>query len=87
MLVYGKCECFVMQMLYVGVLCASCSQCCSLFMLVEDARDDHREETYSRAGVMTALWVAMSVSFCLTHPVAFSAFIVVVVVVYSGVQE
>ena len=23
MLVYGKCECFVMQMLYVCVLCAS----------------------------------------------------------------
>ena len=32
MLVYGKCECFVMQMLYVCVLCASCdsSQCCIL---------------------------------------------------------
>ena len=30
MLVYKKCECFVMQMLYVCVLCASCgsSQCC-----------------------------------------------------------
>ena len=30
MLVYGKCECFVMQMLYVCVLCVSCgsSQCC-----------------------------------------------------------
>ena len=29
MLVYGKCECFVMNMLYVCVLCASCgsSQC------------------------------------------------------------
>ena len=43
MLVYGKCECFVMQMLYVCVLCASCcsSQCCmtcSLLMLVEHAR-------------------------------------------------
>ena len=24
MLVYGECECFVMQMLYVCVLCASC---------------------------------------------------------------
>ena len=32
MLVYGKCECFVMQMLYVCVLCTSCgsSQCCVL---------------------------------------------------------
>ena len=30
MLVYGECECFVMQMLNVCVLCASCgsSQCC-----------------------------------------------------------
>ena len=29
---YWKCECFVMQMLYVCVLCASCgsSQCCVL---------------------------------------------------------
>ena len=29
---YGKCECFVMLMLYVCVLCASCgsSQCCIL---------------------------------------------------------
>ena len=31
MLVYGECECFVMQMLYVCVLCTSCSsQCCVL---------------------------------------------------------
>ena len=32
MLVYGKCECFVMQVLYVCVLCASCgsSECCVL---------------------------------------------------------
>ena len=61
MLVHGKCECFVMQMLYVCVLCASCgsSQCCvlhdSLLMLVEDARGDHMEETYSRAGLIIAL--------------------------------
>ena len=50
MLVYGKCECFVMQMLYVCVLCASCSSSqycmtCSLLMLVEDAIGDHTEET------------------------------------------
>ena len=32
MLVYGKYECFVMQMLYVCLLCASCgsSKCCVL---------------------------------------------------------
>ena len=28
---------------------------CSLLMLVEDARDNHMEEAYSRAGLMTAL--------------------------------
>ena len=61
MLVYGECECFVMQMLYVCVLCASygSSQCCvlhnSLLMLVEDAIGDHTEEAYSRAGLITAL--------------------------------
>ena len=47
---YGECECFVMQMLYVCVLCASC-----LLMLVEDAIGDHTEEAYSRAGLITAL--------------------------------
>ena len=43
MLVYGKCECFVMQMLFVCILCASCGniQCCvmhalQLLMVVED---------------------------------------------------
>ena len=56
MLVYGKCECFVMQVLYVCVLCASCGSShaafcmtCSLLMLVEDAIGDHTEEAYSRA--------------------------------------
>ena len=35
MLVYMECECFVMQMLYVCVLCVSCgsSQCCVLHNL------------------------------------------------------
>ena len=61
MLEYGKYECFVMQMLYVCVLCAFCvlnvafCMTCSLLMLVEDARGDHMEEAYSRAGLMTAL--------------------------------
>ena len=69
MLVYVECECFVMQMLYVCVLCASygssqCCMTCSLLMLVEDARGDHMEEAYS------------SVSFCLPHPVAVSAFMI-----------
>ena len=33
------------------------------------------EEAYSRDGLITALYVAMSVSFCLPHPVAVSAFL------------
>ena len=63
MLVYGECECFVMQMLYVCVLCGILWQflnvafcmTCSLLMLVEDAIGDHTEEAYSRAGLITAL--------------------------------
>ena len=60
MLVYGECECFVMQMLYVcvdpvAVLNAASCMTCSLLMLVEDAIGDHTEEAYSRAGVITAL--------------------------------
>ena len=60
MLVYGECECFVMQMLYVCVLSASVLNAafcitCSLLMLVEDAIGDHTEEAYSRAGLITAL--------------------------------
>ena len=60
MLVYGECECFVMQMLHVCVLCASCGNSafcmtCSLLMLDEDAIGDHTEEAYSRAGLITAL--------------------------------
>ena len=48
-----ECECFVMQMLYVSVLCASYAvlnaafcMTCSLLMLVEDAIGDHTEEAY-----------------------------------------
>ena len=53
-------ECFVMQMLYVCVLCASCgsSQCYVLHDLQfvnQDAIGDHTEEAYSRAGLITAL--------------------------------
>ena len=46
MIIYWPYECFIMQMVYVCVLCACCgsSQCCmtcSLLRLVEDARGDH----------------------------------------------
>ena len=39
----------------VAVLNAAFCLTCILLMLVEDARDDHMEEAYSRAGLITAL--------------------------------
>ena len=39
----------------VAVLKAAFCMTCSLLMLVEDARGDHMEEEYSRAGLITAL--------------------------------
>ena len=51
MLVYGKCVCFAMQMLYVCVyvhhvvvLIIAFCMTCSLLMLVENTRGDHMEE-------------------------------------------
>ena len=65
---------FVSCVQSVAVFNTAFCMTCSLLMLVEDARGDHMEEAYSRAGLITALYVAMSVSFCLPHPVAVSAF-------------
>ena len=39
----------------VAVLNAAFCMTYSLLMLVEDAIDDHKEEAYSRAGLITAL--------------------------------
>ena len=74
----SSCRCcmFVSCVHPVAVLIAALCMTCSLLMLVEDARDDHMEEAYSRAGLITALYVAMSVFFCLPHPVAVSAFMI-----------
>ena len=63
MLVYGKCECFssciccmfVSCVHPVAVLNAALCMTCRLLMLVEDARGDHMEEAYSKAGLITAL--------------------------------
>ena len=62
MLVYGKYARFVLQICMfvscvhpVTVFNAAFCMTCSLLILVEDARDDHMEEAYSRAGLMTAL--------------------------------
>ena len=71
-----RCCMFVSCVHPVAVLNATFCMTCSLLMLVDDARGDHMEEAYSRVGLMTALWAAMSVSFCLPHPVAMSAFII-----------
>ena len=74
----SSCRCcmFVSCVHPVAVLNAAFCMTCSLLMLVEYARGDHREEAYSRAGLITALYVAMSVSFCLPHPVAVSTFMI-----------
>ena len=50
-----KCCIVVSCMHTVAVLNAAFCMTCSLLMLVEDARDDHMEEAYSRAGLITAL--------------------------------
>ena len=50
MLVYGKYECLVMQILYVCVLCASCgsSQCCVLHDMQFDAGRGFKRRPYGR---------------------------------------
>ena len=63
----------------VAVFNAAFCMTCSLLMMVEDERGEHMEEAYSRAGIMTALQVVMSVSFCLPHYVAVSVFLSFVV--------
>ena len=82
-----RCCMFVSCVHPVAVLNAAFCMTCSLLMLVEDAIGDHTEEAYSRAGLITALYVTMSVSFCLPHPVASSALLFIVrsrLLVYSA---
>ena len=43
---------FVSYVHPVAVLNAAFCMTCSLLMLVEDARNDHMEEAYSRAGLI-----------------------------------
>ena len=56
----SSCRCcmFVSCVHPVAVLNAAFCMTCSLLMLVEDARGDHMEKEYSRAGLMTALYVS-----------------------------
>ena len=51
-----SCRCMFVSCVHpVAVLNAAFCMTCSLLMLVEDARGDHMEEAYSRAGLITAL--------------------------------
>ena len=50
-----KCCMFVSCVHPVTVLNAAFCKTCPLLMLVEDARDDHTKEAYSRAALITAL--------------------------------
>ena len=70
MLVYVKCEClscrcmFVSYMHHVAVLNSVLCRTGSLLKLVEDARGDHIEEAYSRAGLMTLGVLSWVVQCC-----------------------
>ena len=74
----SSCRCcvFVYCVHPVAVLNAAFCMTCSFLILVEDKRGDHMEETYSRAGLVTVLYVAMNVSFYLPHPVDVSDLII-----------
>ena len=50
-----RCCMFVSCLHLVAVLNVAFCMMCSLFVLVEDARGDHLEEAYSRAGLITVL--------------------------------
>ena len=53
----SSCRCcmFVSCVHHVAVLHDAFCMTCSLLILVEDARGDHVEAAYSRAGLITAL--------------------------------
>ena len=51
----SRCCMFVACVHPVAVLNAAFCMLCSLLMLVEDARGDHMEVAYFRAGLMTVL--------------------------------
>ena len=74
----SSCRCcmFVSCVHPVAVLNAVFCMTCNLLMLVEDAIGGHTEEAYSRVGLKTTFYVAMSVSLGLPHPVAVSAFMI-----------
>ena len=81
MLVYGKGECFVMQMLYFCVLCASCdsSQCCILHDLqFVNAGRGCKRSSYGRGIFQSRSHDCLvgSHECLLPHPVAVTAFLI-----------
>ena len=51
----SSCRCMFVSCVHpVAVYNAEFCMTCRFLMLVEDARGDHMEEAYSRAGLMTA---------------------------------
>ena len=65
------CHCVHPEAVLNAAFCMTCS------LLVKDVRGDHMEDVYSRAGLMTSLYVTINVSLCLPHPVAVSDFLFV----------
>ena len=68
-----RCCVFVSVVRPIAILSAVFCVICSLLMFVSDASHDRMVETYSRMGLVVALYVAMIVSFCFPHVVDVSA--------------
>ena len=52
----SSCRCMFVSCVHpVVVISAAFCMTCSLLMMAEDARGDHMEDAYSRAGLITAL--------------------------------
>ena len=87
---YGVCDVVVLSVVEIcgdygvgvcvnvcGVVCVVV--CCLLCCSVLGASGDHMVETYSSRGLVMALYVAMSVSFCFPHVVDVSAWSICIV--------
>ena len=70
-----RCSC-IGSMGVSSCICCMFVSCVHPVAVLTVARGDHMEESYSRAGLITALYEAMSVSFCLHHSVVVRAFMI-----------
>ena len=71
----SSCRC-CMFVSCVAVLTAALCMTCSLLMLLENARGDHMEEAYCRAGLLTALKGSHECLLLYPHHVVVSTFII-----------